>query len=106
MKLDFSVTTLVRPQPQSADINWELINLIKNRQQAAQLSHVQLAKILGYKNINKTTRRLHQFEKTGEIADNYLHKISEILNIDLDEIRQIQTRYLRNKFFDMALFIK
>lgn len=106
MKLDFSVSTLNRPQPQSADINYELINLIKNYQQAAQLSNVQLANKLGYKNINKTMRNLRDFKKTGEIADSYLHKIGEILNIDLDEIRQVQARYVRDKFSDRTLFIQ
>jgi len=106
MKLDFSVTTLVSSQPQSTDINWELINLFKNRQQAAQLSHVQLAKFLGYKNTNKTLRRLRQFEKTGELADSYLQKLSEILNIDLTEVKQIQAHYLQQRYSEMNLFIK
>ncbi len=106
MNLDFSVTTLVKPRKKLLEVNNELINVIKNRQQAAQLSNLQLAKRFGHSNINKILRRLQHFEQTGYLPDAYFQQLGKILNIELAEIERIQVQYIKDKFADMGLFIK
>lgn len=106
MNLDFSVTTLVKPRRQFSEVNISLINLIKSTQHSAQLSNLQLAKRMGHSNMNKTLRRLYQFEQTGYLPDAYFQQLSDILNIDLAEIRQTQAQYTEDKFTDLDLYIK
>lgn len=106
MQLDFTVNKLAKPQPQAATVNTELIEFIKIRQQAAGLSDVQLLKRLGTKNINKALRRWHQFKQSGYLPASYVNTLSEILNFDVADLKEIETHFEVQRFSALNLFIK
>jgi len=65
-----------------------LSNCLRKRRTEKKLSLGQVAHLLGYTNLSKGANRIQRFEVGGKIAPDLLTKLSEVLEIGPDEIRQ------------------
>jgi len=105
MQLDFNINHL-KTRQQPININSALIELVKQTQQAAGISNTQLARRMGFKNINKALRRFQHFEQCGVLPKNYSLKISQALAIDLKQIKALEARHSEQQSTDLNLFIQ
>ena len=70
-------------------------NYFKQRRLAKGLNTSQLAKLIGYKNLNKGSRRINDFELgKGEFEKEYIDKIIEVLEIDREELEKVKEEHL------------
>jgi transcriptional regulator with XRE-family HTH domain len=66
-----------------------LSNYCRNRRIERGLTPGQLARLLGYRNVNKGIRRLLRFEREGSIKEDLLVRLAEALEIDLPIIEEL-----------------
>jgi transcriptional regulator with XRE-family HTH domain len=65
-----------------------LSSLFSRRRAEQGLTTVELARMLGYRNVTKGCNRIGRFEEGGKVAPDLLAGLSDILGISPDEIRQ------------------
>jgi transcriptional regulator with XRE-family HTH domain len=65
-----------------------LSSLFSRRRAEQGLTTVELARMLGYRNVTKGCNRIRRFEEGGKVAPHLLAGLSDILEISPDEIRQ------------------
>ena len=104
MKLDFIVSRLKSNQP-PINSNKALTHYIKQAQNSAGLSHSELVKRMGFRNTHKALRRMHRFEQTGQLPEIYRQKLSQVLGLDVDDIRRFEKQHWAEQFADLGLFI-
>jgi transcriptional regulator with XRE-family HTH domain len=81
-------TELRRGQTREPGIVSHLSSLFSRRRAEQGLTTVEIARLLGYRNVTKGCNRIQKFEAGGTIAPDLLAGLSDILGISPDEIRQ------------------
>lgn len=71
----------------------------RDRREELGLTLGELARMLGYRNVNKGVRRILQLEREGTVKEDLLVKLAEALGIDLPTIERLMdqdySEYLR-----------
>ncbi|KAA3638500.1 MAG: hypothetical protein DWP95_12555, partial [Proteobacteria bacterium] len=75
-------------------------------QKAAGLNNLQLVKRMGFKNFNKALRRFSHFTQTGYLPENHARKLSRVLDIDLAQLKTLESRHSERQWADLNLFIQ
>ncbi|GAA4813102.1 hypothetical protein GCM10011365_22400 [Marinicella pacifica] len=105
MILDFKVSHL-KKWHQPTNSNQALIHFIKQAQNNAGFSNLELVKRMGFRNTNKAMRRLHHFERSGQLAPIYRQKIIQVLGLNKADIEQIEQQHSDHQWLQLALFIR